>query len=252
MDLAKFNIRLKESLRESISSSSVSGGERARVAIARGFLRILYKMHKKQPITVIILDEINSALDVNVGFEIINSYLSLLNEYESQFGYRPITMAIEHDFKMTSTVTNKVIYFYRNNQAGELDSRYNILTSNILDLYNNNEEFRIRYANTTGFSTFNRVPFLKSLSNYPAIIAELKKQGGFFKGLYPLMARQVPYTVVKFVAFENTVKYVYRNILTREKKYLFKSYSTNSYIYFRILGWNILRFSISSCRYNGF
>ena len=31
------------------------------------------------------------------------------------------------------------------------------------------------------------------------------------------MARQVPYTVVKFVAFENTVKYVYRNILTKEK-----------------------------------
>jgi len=47
----------------------------------------------------------------------------------------------------------------------------------------------------------------------------LKQEGthGFYKGLYPLMARQVPYTVVKFVAFENTVKYVYRNILTKEK-----------------------------------
>lgn len=40
---------------------------------------------------------------------------------------------------------------------------------------------------------------------------------GFYKGLYPLMARQVPYTVVKFVAFENTVRYVYKNILTQEK-----------------------------------
>ena len=41
--------------------------------------------------------------------------------------------------------------------------------------------------------------------------------GSFYKGLYPLMARQVPYTIVKFVAFENTVKFAYRNILTREK-----------------------------------
>ena len=54
-------------------------------------------------------------------------------------------------------------------------------------------------------------------TEFDKAFAELKKQGGFFKGLYPLMARQVPYTVVKFVAFENTVKYVYRNILTREK-----------------------------------
>jgi solute carrier family 25 (mitochondrial phosphate transporter), member 3 len=47
----------------------------------------------------------------------------------------------------------------------------------------------------------------------------LAKEGtaGFYKGLYPLMARQVPYTVVKFVMFENTVKYVYKNLLTKEK-----------------------------------
>lgn len=47
----------------------------------------------------------------------------------------------------------------------------------------------------------------------------LKLEGtdGFFKGLYPLMARQVPYTMVKFGMFENTVKYVYKNILTKEK-----------------------------------
>lgn len=45
----------------------------------------------------------------------------------------------------------------------------------------------------------------------------LEGKDGFFKGLYPLMARQVPYTVVKFVAFENTVKFVYRNFLTKEK-----------------------------------
>jgi len=28
---------------------------------------------------------------------------------------------------------------------------------------------------------------------------------GFYKGLYPLWARQIPYTIVKFVAFEEIV-----------------------------------------------
>lgn len=40
---------------------------------------------------------------------------------------------------------------------------------------------------------------------------------GFYKGLQPLWIRQVPYTMVKFGMFENTVKYVYKNILTAPK-----------------------------------
>jgi solute carrier family 25 phosphate transporter 3 len=40
---------------------------------------------------------------------------------------------------------------------------------------------------------------------------------GFYKGIVPLWARQVPYTVVKFVAFEKTVETVYRYILTKPK-----------------------------------
>lgn len=53
----------------------------------------------------------------------------------------------------------------------------------------------------------------------------LKQEGynGFYKGLYPLMARQVPYTMVKFGMFENTVKFVYKNILTKEKSSYSKS-----------------------------
>jgi solute carrier family 25 phosphate transporter 3 len=48
---------------------------------------------------------------------------------------------------------------------------------------------------------------------------ELAKEGanGFFKGLVPLMARQVPYTMVKFGAFENTVIFCYKNIWTKPK-----------------------------------
>ncbi len=48
---------------------------------------------------------------------------------------------------------------------------------------------------------------------------ELAKEGttGFYKGLVPLMARQVPYTMVKFGAFENTVIFAYKNIFTKPK-----------------------------------
>lgn len=56
-------------------------------------------------------------------------------------------------------------------------------------------------------------------SGIVAATSEMAKEGtaGFYKGLYPLMARQVPYTIVKFVSFENTVRFVYRNFLTRDK-----------------------------------
>jgi solute carrier family 25 phosphate transporter 3 len=40
---------------------------------------------------------------------------------------------------------------------------------------------------------------------------------GFYKGIAPLWCRQIPYTVVKFVAFEKTVRYFYSNILTRPR-----------------------------------
>jgi len=40
---------------------------------------------------------------------------------------------------------------------------------------------------------------------------------GFYKGLTPLWCRQVPYTVVKFVAFEKIVNAFYSNIFTKPK-----------------------------------
>lgn len=50
--------------------------------------------------------------------------------------------------------------------------------------------------------------------------AQLKAEegnSGFYKGLAPLWGRQVPYTAVKFVAFEWFVEYFYDNIFTNEK-----------------------------------
>jgi solute carrier family 25 phosphate transporter 3 len=56
-------------------------------------------------------------------------------------------------------------------------------------------------------------------SSFGAGFAELNKEGinGFYKGLVPLMARQVPYTMVKFGAFENTVRFCYSYIWTKPK-----------------------------------
>ena len=42
--------------------------------------------------------------------------------------------------------------------------------------------------------------------------------GGFYKGLVPLWSRQVPYTIVKFVAFEWFVQFFYDNIFTKGKE----------------------------------
>jgi solute carrier family 25 phosphate transporter 3 len=47
--------------------------------------------------------------------------------------------------------------------------------------------------------------------------------GEFYKGLSPLWMRQVPYTMVKFAAFENTVKAFYKYIFTNGKE----TYSKN-------------------------
>jgi solute carrier family 25 phosphate transporter 3 len=40
---------------------------------------------------------------------------------------------------------------------------------------------------------------------------------GLYKGLSPLWARQIPYTVMKFVSFEKIVEAFYRNVLTKPK-----------------------------------
>lgn len=46
---------------------------------------------------------------------------------------------------------------------------------------------------------------------------------GFYKGLSPLWMRQVPYTMVKFAGFENTVKALYKYVFTKGKENYSKS-----------------------------
>lgn len=42
---------------------------------------------------------------------------------------------------------------------------------------------------------------------------------GLYKGLYPLWARQIPYTMTKFATFEETVKMIYRTLGKPKESY---------------------------------
>lgn len=59
----------------------------------------------------------------------------------------------------------------------------------------------------------------------PALSSIMREEGlrGFYKGLAPLWARQVPYTVVKFVAFERVVETFYTYVFTKPKDSYSKS-----------------------------
>lgn len=47
--------------------------------------------------------------------------------------------------------------------------------------------------------------------------ADVQSRGAFFKIITPLWARQIPYTIVKFVFFEKAVEFFYRNVWTQPK-----------------------------------
>lgn len=47
--------------------------------------------------------------------------------------------------------------------------------------------------------------------------------GGLYKGITPLWLRQVPYTIMKFTAFERTVEAIYKNVLSKPKEAYNKS-----------------------------
>ena len=62
-----------------------------------------------------------------------------------------------------------------------------------------------------------RPGFAKGLSDgMPKVIAE-GGVGGLFKGLTPLWMRQIPYTMMKFGAFERVVEMLYANVMPKPK-----------------------------------
>merc|ERR1712178_598696 len=48
-------------------------------------------------------------------------------------------------------------------------------------------------------------------------ISSTEGTAGFYKGIKPLWMRQIPYTIVKFVAFEKFVSLFYQNVFTKPK-----------------------------------
>jgi len=52
-------------------------------------------------------------------------------------------------------------------------------------------------------------PFAQTMREGLSKVIATEGYGGLYKGLYPLWARQIPYTMVKFATFENTVDAIY-------------------------------------------
>lgn len=55
-------------------------------------------------------------------------------------------------------------------------------------------------------------PFAHTLREGWSKIVAQEGMSGLYKGLYPLWARQIPYTMTKFATFEETVKFIYKTL----------------------------------------
>ncbi|KAI8987842.1 mitochondrial carrier domain-containing protein, partial [Mycotypha africana] len=60
-------------------------------------------------------------------------------------------------------------------------------------------------------------PYAKTTSEGFRKIMAAEGLNGFYKGLVPLWARQVPYTMVKFATFEKTVEILYKTFMSKPK-----------------------------------
>jgi len=62
-------------------------------------------------------------------------------------------------------------------------------------------------------------PFANSMRDGLAKIVKEEGFGGLYKGITPLWARQIPYTMIKFSSFENVVSYIYSYLPKRKEEY---------------------------------
>ncbi|CAG8833330.1 18841_t:CDS:2, partial [Gigaspora margarita] len=63
------------------------------------------------------------------------------------------------------------------------------------------------------------VPFANSATEGFQKILRSEGANGFYKGLTPLWARQIPYTMMKFASFERTVEYIYKSLGKPKEQY---------------------------------
>ncbi|KAK3102769.1 hypothetical protein FSP39_013829, partial [Pinctada imbricata] len=71
------------------------------------------------------------------------------------------------------------------------------------------EAVKVRIQTQTGWST-------TLGEGFPRILKE-EGIGGFYKGLVPLWARQIPYTMMKFACFERTVEALYKYVVPKPR-----------------------------------
>ncbi|KAG9623595.1 hypothetical protein KCU64_g20206, partial [Aureobasidium melanogenum] len=62
-------------------------------------------------------------------------------------------------------------------------------------------------------------PFAHNLREGWSKVVSQEGYGGLYKGLYPLWARQIPYTMVKFATFESAVAQIYKQLGKPKESY---------------------------------
>merc|ERR1711874_761209 len=77
------------------------------------------------------------------------------------------------------------------------------------------EACKVRIQTMPGFATTLR-------EGWP-IIYNSEGLNGFYKGLVPLWARQIPYTMMKFACFERTVEVLYKHVVPKPRAECTKS-----------------------------
>lgn len=71
------------------------------------------------------------------------------------------------------------------------------------------EAVKVRMQTNPGFANTLR-------EGFPKILRE-EGIGGFYKGIVPLWARQIPYTMMKFACFERTVELLYQHVVPKPR-----------------------------------
>jgi solute carrier family 25 phosphate transporter 3 len=72
------------------------------------------------------------------------------------------------------------------------------------------EAVKVKIQTTPGFANTFR-------EGFPKIMRE-EGIKGFYKGIVPLWARQIPYTMMKFACFERTVELLYKHVVPKPRE----------------------------------
>lgn len=79
-------------------------------------------------------------------------------------------------------------------------------------------KLKIQLSRPGNESPLTLVPALKKITADEGTAWPILGFGGLYKGIAPLWGRQIPYTIVKFVAFEWFVQWFYDNVFTKGKE----------------------------------